>query len=358
MNLLEKEDYIKLLEFSKDLNPLDIDFQEKTIQTLLQYFPFSGAAFPLVDEKGYYHRLAYANFNQSSIDTYNTSCYRDDFFAPANNKAYTRHNVLLIEDFMTFEEYETSALYHDVLSHNNFYYEALVLLRGDNNDIIGGVAVYHKKSSFGFSQKERCLLEEVGHVIEKNFRHYLSLYGEKSYVSSVHNLLYRVPIGMILCDCNFNYLQMNKDALRILEKLFNNTSFDSAQTFIKDHIIPLHLQSGSNRFCLHQNINLEVSIEHVITKDDKNNSYTTNYFIFLQYVQEDKDTKWLAYLKKQDMTHRECEIANLLRSGFTNETIANKLGISPNTVKRHKESIYRKLCVNRVNQLNILYDKI
>ncbi|SQB89656.1 helix-turn-helix transcriptional regulator [Clostridium tetanomorphum] len=63
-------------------------------------------------------------------------------------------------------------------------------------------------------------------------------------------------------------------------------------------------------------------------------------------------------MKSKGITKRECEIANFLRIGYTTKKIAKNLRISENTVKRHKESIYKKLKISRVNQLNLLYEKI
>ena len=46
---------------------------------------------------------------------------------------------------------------------------------------------------------------------------------------------------------------------------------------------------------------------------------------------------------KIDLTDREVEILNLLYCGFTNNTIAQQLGISSYTVKNHVHSILTKL---------------
>ncbi|SQB89657.1 hypothetical protein [Clostridium tetanomorphum] len=288
MDILDKEDYQKLLDFSKVLNPMDINFQEKTIQSMLEYFDFSGAAFPIVDDNGYYHRLAYANFNQLSMVIYNNYCYEQDFFAPANYNRDFKKTVLMVDDFMTFDQYESSALYNDVLSRNNFYYEALVLLRGEHNEYIGAVAVYREKNSLGFTKMEQLLLEQIGNIIENQFNLYLHLHDKNISTTTVHNLLFRLPIGMILCDGNFQILQINQEAMRILELLTDDASVDSAEKLIKDEILPIHLQSGVNQYYLQNKINLEVSIEHLITRTHETNQYVTNYAIFFQYISKKK----------------------------------------------------------------------
>lgn len=47
---------------------------------------------------------------------------------------------------------------------------------------------------------------------------------------------------------------------------------------------------------------------------------------------------------------RECEVLELLAEGCANKVIARRLGISPNTVKTHVQSVYGKLGVESRTQ--------
>lgn len=47
------------------------------------------------------------------------------------------------------------------------------------------------------------------------------------------------------------------------------------------------------------------------------------------------------------LTHREQQIVDLLRCGCTNKEIANQLGVMEDTVKKHLQSVFRKLGVRR-----------
>ena len=64
--------------------------------------------------------------------------------------------------------------------------------------------------------------------------------------------------------------------------------------------------------------------------------------------------KYCAMIKDiQHLTPRELEILELLSRGWTNNSIANKLTISINTVKYHLKKIFIKLGVkNRIEALN------
>jgi RNA polymerase sigma factor (sigma-70 family) len=53
------------------------------------------------------------------------------------------------------------------------------------------------------------------------------------------------------------------------------------------------------------------------------------------------------------ITPREKEMLHLLSKGLTYKGIADKTGISPETVKKHLKNIYRKLRVqNKIEALN------
>jgi DNA-binding NarL/FixJ family response regulator len=50
------------------------------------------------------------------------------------------------------------------------------------------------------------------------------------------------------------------------------------------------------------------------------------------------------------LTTRECEVLDLLAEGQSYKEIARTLGLTPNTVKTHVASVYRKLDVTRRTQ--------
>ncbi|MBL7942380.1 MAG: response regulator transcription factor, partial [Flavobacteriales bacterium] len=59
-----------------------------------------------------------------------------------------------------------------------------------------------------------------------------------------------------------------------------------------------------------------------------------------------------------DLTLRECEILDLLAQGNRNKQIAEKLFLSPHTIRTHIYNIYEKLHVkNRVEAINKVAQK-
>lgn len=358
INTLTQEDYRRLLSFSEGLNPYDMNFRKTAMDDLLHYFPFDGAAFPLVDGKGYYKHLIYVNFTPISIESYERDCYKNDFFAPANLKETKQKSVYTIEDFTSYVEYETSSLYSQCLYFNGFYYEALVLLRDERGKPLGAVAVYHGKSTPGFTLREQLLLEEIGIIMEKAIRLHLNYLSMQNNLNFFSRIFARHPIGMILCDGNFSIQEINQEALHILDQIGLPSNEDGAGLLLKDYILPVFQEGTTHRFCLRLAEGVEVFLENIIAKEHITDSFVTRYAIFLNLSAGNSRTSWVAYLKERELTKRECEVTSLLCQGYKLIEIADLLKISLNTVKRHKESIYSKMKVNSSSQLILLYQEI
>ncbi|MZH02583.1 MAG: response regulator transcription factor [Nitrospinae bacterium] len=56
---------------------------------------------------------------------------------------------------------------------------------------------------------------------------------------------------------------------------------------------------------------------------------------------------------KKGLSDREVEVSNLVAEGFTNDQIAQKLGISHATVKTHLRNVYSKVNVKDRTNLTI-----
>ncbi len=82
------------------------------------------------------------------------------------------------------------------------------------------------------------------------------------------------------------------------------------------------------------------------------------YFLTYEVVTESSVIQKTGYLQEHDVSAREQEIIELLVKGLSNREIAEKLFISPNTVKTHIKNIYAKLGVsNRVLLFSLLQKK-
>ncbi len=82
------------------------------------------------------------------------------------------------------------------------------------------------------------------------------------------------------------------------------------------------------------------------------------YFLTYESVHENTVSLQTEFLREHEVSNREQEIIALLIKGLNNHEIAEKLFISPNTVKTHIKNIYAKLGVsNRVLLFSLLQKK-
>lgn len=65
-----------------------------------------------------------------------------------------------------------------------------------------------------------------------------------------------------------------------------------------------------------------------------------------RYIQKGERSHNPSHVVETVLTRREMEILSVLASGAKNEEIADKLFISPHTVKTHLYAIYRKIKVS------------
>ena len=56
-------------------------------------------------------------------------------------------------------------------------------------------------------------------------------------------------------------------------------------------------------------------------------------------------------LQNQGLTNRECQVAEYIINGASNQDIANELFLSTNTVKIHVSNIFNKIGVNSRTEL-------
>jgi DNA-binding CsgD family transcriptional regulator len=71
--------------------------------------------------------------------------------------------------------------------------------------------------------------------------------------------------------------------------------------------------------------------------------------VMSKFILEDKNEEIISLKVRRILTHREIEIISLLAVGHKNEQIADKLCVSPHTIKTHLYNIYKK--INVTNRL-------
>jgi DNA-binding NarL/FixJ family response regulator len=235
------------------------------------------------------------------------------------------------------------------------YQNNVILLKSTDKKYIGLLSIEQVK--YTVSSKKNNLIEEIARIVEKALQIYLRFYQLEVNFAMMQNIIAHLPVAVILCDSNFHILHINQAARSILELFHKKVSLMEAEDMIKNKLLLNFLNIGSNEYSIPVNdTTLQLSVRNHIIHDIGKETYSTCYQITMNAAGKVNEADWKELLKKRELTNREREVCDLLRLGYSIEEIATRLNISVNTMKRHRESIYRKLNISRINQLNILYE--
>lgn len=301
MKYLNVADYKKLLELSTELDPLDPDFTEKTASALKNIFGFYKA------------------------------------------------KLIIFSD--------SSCMYWKALEYNlkDTHQKDIIQLKNENSDCIGLILIY-KDTSLSCSKNQK-IIQEIAKLVERALQTHIHFYKLKSDAKILENIVSNLSVAIILCDNNFHIVKINQTAKKYIDLFHKCTSKNETEKILRNNILTNFINSGECEYSIPVgDYKLQLSIRSHVINDIRKGNYITYYQITMTCTGISNEVKWNDFLRTKGLTKRECEICNLLRLGNTNDEISDSLHISINTIKRHRESIYRKLSISRINQLYTLYE--
>jgi two-component system, NarL family, nitrate/nitrite response regulator NarL len=158
------------------------------------------------------------------------------------------------------------------------------------------------------------------------------------------DLLQKKKTDMVLLDINMP--QMNGlEAARYIKQSYPAIKLIILSTYNEDHLIEKAKQLGVNGYLL-KNSSKDELLQTI-------NLVMDNHTCFPYQQPKDPDAfgKEDSFLKQFDLTKREREIIQLLKTGYTNQQIADKLYLSVYTVETHRKNIMHKLNFNNAASL-------
>jgi len=373
--MLTNRDYESILKFIYEIEEYHSDFPQQVLHSLHKYFKFEHLTFfPLYNnnsaynienensENKYSNNFIALNLNIKRLKLYNEYYYKTDIFQPSNlPKSLIRKPVLTISDIMPYKKYQSTE-YHDFLAYSDLYYETCLFLNVDELHL-GSIGIFRTKADGDFTENDYMVLENISKYIAQNYKTSIDI--EKD--SRKHNLLKycmeESPIGILLLNSKFAAIEYNKSAYEFCMEIYdakvsfknsNNSNIiiasNSSNTYIQQSIsyIRKKLVNNTSSQSFKISVNNTVfcfSMSSLLVPDGLDNIGTV-YFLSItkQIVQNNEFTD--AVVKKYGMTNRELEVVSLIRSGYSNKEIADKLYISNYTVKAHITNTFNKVQVN------------
>ncbi len=154
---------------------------------------------------------------------------------------------------------------------------------------------------------------------------------------------YQELIDLVLMDIQMPVMDGIQATSRV-KQLFPATKIMALTTFSDDEKLVNMILSGASGYLL-KDISSEDLYKSILDVIQGGSSMSPSVaFKLLEYVKTAPRPVHSASLEL--LTAREKEILELIKTGLQNKEIAEKLHISPQTVRKHLENIYDKLQVN------------
>jgi len=153
------------------------------------------------------------------------------------------------------------------------------------------------------------------------------------------DILHNNQPDLILLDLNMPTMN-GLEASRRIKQNYPNIKLIILSTYNEEHLVEKAKQIGINGYLL-KNCNREELLHAMSLVINNQSSFP--YFAPKENNLFDRDDN---FLKQFNLTKRELGIMDLIKNGFTNQQIADKLFLSIYTIETHRKNIMHKLDLN------------
>lgn len=144
---------------------------------------------------------------------------------------------------------------------------------------------------------------------------------------------------LILLDLNMPRMN-GLEASRYIKQKYSAVKLIILSTYNEEHLVEKAKQIGINGYLL-KNCNREELLQSIGLVMNGQSSFP--YFEPKENNSFDREDN---FLKQFNLTRREMEIIYLIKNGFTNQQVADKLFLSIYTIETHRKNIMHKLHLN------------
>ena len=274
-------------------------------------------------------------------------------FTPAvfgNNQ----RSAMATSDFLTTTRFHQTAIYNEYYKIYSIDHQLLVGFPIAPNSVL--TCVYNRTKS-NFTEEERLIFEMLSQHLQIVIQNAHKIERFHQIESNLNLALESKSGGVIVLNANKQIVYESEFARRMLETYF--TEEKSASGMLPDTLSRWfnneYSKFGNEKIALppeiykteRQNTKLEISL---IWNDGRQE---------ITLLFEETLHPIMKMSQHLSLTRREIEILFWLSCGKTNKEIGKLLFISPRTVNKHAENIYRKLGVeNRAAAVSLAFEKL
>ena len=333
----------------------DVNFRRKTLELIEKYFKIKKSIFVL------YHDDYFSDVNKISSlqdiithgissksikEFYKKYTFVDDLYINLS----LQNPVTRLSDSLKNKEKEGLIPYEMYyLKYKSAYQVTMGLFF--QKRIIGAISLTRSLTEQDFSDDELKYIEVIQKYLSnesKKIIRYERIVLENGVLQGQEELF---PVALIVLDENYNVIFKNKESTELIKDVFD-TKVSSFKYYFINEIVSNDYINDSDQDNIFEINNCQFRVIKKYGKlNDKESESRLLFFVYMAknfFETEDYVSEYYTLL-----TNREKEISQLIRKGFTNNEISEKLHISQFTVKTHLQSLYNKCDVN--NKLKLIY---
>lgn len=305
---------------------------------------------------------------QANYDYVKDYYFADPFRLHNLPKRLLGNEILTMQDIPEYAA--NKVVYGEFLRKNNLYDHMCAYLIAD--DIcLGGICMYRKVGSPLFNELDKSTMKTQAQFISRHYRNSISLGAEAFQKVLYKSFFEQMSAGIIILDSDFNILDYNEMADEFCRQIFESKNKESANTF-ESMAKSLRITAKASHFehmaqlisyCLKDNpdqdIHFDTGTDSFLIKFKANvvpsKLFEMQPFCFIQIERIACEQTPCASQEKlyhnYNLTLREIELVRLMVQGYSNQNIAEELGISLHTTKTHIKNIFSKLGVSSRSKL-------
>ncbi len=325
------------------------NFRQQALFSLAELCNLEHSTFFLIDPGGNLFDPVTLNVESGIADNYVEHFQDKDIFHPQNlpSKQYVYSPVMHITDVMSMKEFEQTEYYNDFLRVQGFYHETIISLT-EKGKLIGGIGLY-KPQNEEFKPETKDQLKLITRFLEGQLSQHLALQRALADQQMYQRCMDENPTGIILFDRNFSILFSNKAAGEMVAALLHKSI--NLDQFIKHAVSLTGTLTSPDRVSTLTLYSPSLKEFTIRIKPVDNRLFPGRQTFLMELMPGDSslqgspgpDRAVIENVRDTyDLSDRELQVLGLVMQGLSNIETAERLFISPNTVKAHLRNILRK----------------
>ena len=265
-----------------------------------------------------------------------------------------RFDAMKTSDFLTTRQFHRTAIYNEFFKRCSVDNQLLAAFSDAPGSVI---TCNYSRTKSDFSDKERLLTNLITQHLQIAFQNAHKIERFHQTEMNLNAALESKSSGVIVLNPDKQIVYESEFARRMMEKYFTAEKAESRalpnslSEWLKyecEKFVSNELSPPTRAFTVERgNEKLEISLIY--------NAETREITLLLEEIR----SRSAQMSERLNLTRRETEILFWLSCGKTNKDIGFLLGISPRTVNKHAENIYRKLGVeNRAAAVSLAFEKL